>query len=500
MRNLNHNLLKALTLLTTILTAMSTFAATWEVGPGRAYESPAALSEAGVIDDGDTVLIYGNHVYEDSEAVVLWRNNDLTIRGILVDGKRPIMDTTGYYTYLSEISMNLDEIWELRGDLMVVENIEFTGANQGSPGNDSGGVGAGIGIRCPDSTLNSCANRVTIRNCYFHHNEVGLQAFVGYPGNNIELTVEGCEFAFSGDLDSNWSPIGGWAYSHNVYIGRIKKFIMKSSYSHSAMLGHEVKSRARENHILYNRIATGTIAPFNTGSCNIDIPNAGLTYVIGNELYKGPDSDNYSSIQYGCESTANSIKDIYIYHNTFVSDDRGRGLRLCGSDTAQGTKIKIINNIYDGFTNDNADGIFRSEGSGSNFYTPLNNFASDNLTSGSLFVDRDEMNYLLAEHSPGINEGTHPGTAHGLNLTPLFEYVHPVQVNARPVSGALDLGAHEHVTLTSKLTNAILLMQVLCGLHPDTIADTTDIDSDMVLGLPEVLHFLQEIENRGTTQ
>ncbi|MEZ4527831.1 MAG: hypothetical protein R2941_18100 [Desulfobacterales bacterium] len=358
--------------------AQPAFAATWEVGPGKTYATPAALSQAKVVKDGDMVLIDGKHTYHDAEAVVLWKQNNLTIRGVLINGKRPIMDVTGYYTWLPEVGSDLDEIWEIRGNNVLVENIEFTGANQGSPGSDTGGVGAGIGVRCPDATVDTCTNRVTIKNCYFHHNEVGLQSF---SDADIDLTVEGCEFAFSGDLDSNWNIIigeqPGDVYSHNVYIGNIRKFTMKNSYSHGAYYGHEVKTRAKENHILFNRIATGSPVPFDTGSCNIDIPNAGLTYVIGNELYKGPHSDNYSSISYGCESGSNEKKELYVSHNTFVGDYSGaRGIRLCDKPTAQGTKIKIVNNILDNF-----GGIFRSENTSAGFCTELNNFTTDNVTS-----------------------------------------------------------------------------------------------------------------------
>ncbi len=465
--------------------AQPAVAATWQIGPGKTYATPAALSQAKVVQSGDTVLIDGNHTYNDAEAIVLWKQNNLTVRGVLIKGKRPVMDSTGYYTYLPELGTNLDEIWEIRGDNVLVENIEFTGANQGSAGSDTGGVGAGIGVRCPDSTVDTCTNRVTIRNCYFHHNEVGLQSF---SDANIDLTVEGCEFAFSGDLDSNWKIING-GYSHNVYIGNIKKFTMKNSYSHGAYLGHEVKSRAEENNILFNRIATGSPVPFNTGSCNIDIPNAGLTYVIGNELYKGPHSDNYSSIQYGCESGSNEKKELYVSHNTFVGDYSGAiGIRLCDNPTAQGTKIKIVNNIFDNFR-----GIIRCESSNANFYTPLNNFTTDNRTSGALFVNRTEKDWHLSAGSAGIDIGVNPGTANGVSLLPLYEYLHQNQLVSRASDGHADMGAHEYGEGGTGLQYAIVILKVAAGIDTGTLPENLDKDSDGLIGLSDAIFILQEV-------
>ncbi len=467
--------------------AQPAFAATWQVGPGKTYATPAALSQAKVVQSGDTVLIDGNRTYNDAEAVVLWKQNSLTIRGVLINGKRPVMDTTGYYTWLPEVGSDLDEIWEIRGDNVLVENIEFTGANQGKPGSDTGGVGAGIGVRCPDATVNTCTNRVTIKNCYFHHNEVGLQSFSSAP---IDLTIEGCEFAFSGDLDSNWKIISD-QYSHNVYIGNIKKFTMKNSYSYGAYFGHEVKTRARENHILFNRIATGSPVPFDTGSCNIDIPNAGLTYVIGNELYKGPHSDNYSSIQYGCESGSNQTKELYVSHNTFVGDYSGaRGIRLCDSATAQGTKIKIVNNIFDKF-----GGIIRSESSDANFYTPLNNFTADNITAGALFVNRTEKDWHLLSGSAGINTGANPGTANGISLLPLHEYLYKNQLVSRVSDGHPDMGAHEYGSgaTGTGLQDAIVTLKVLSGVDTGSLPENLDRNSDGLVGLSDAIFILQEV-------
>ena len=43
-------------------------------------------------------------------------------------------------------------------------------------------------------------------------------------------------------------------HSHGLYIGQARRFVLKGSHVKGTDLGHQVKSRALENYILYNRI------------------------------------------------------------------------------------------------------------------------------------------------------------------------------------------------------------------------------------------------------
>ena len=67
--------------------------------------------------------------------------------------------------------------------------------------------------------------------------------------------------------------------SHNIYVNQVAQFTLKFSYSHDAIIGHLVKSRAYQNSILYNRFTgeSGTssykldcrteIVPTSLGTC-----------------------------------------------------------------------------------------------------------------------------------------------------------------------------------------------------------------------------------------
>ena len=115
----------------------------------------------------------------------------------------------------------------------------------------------GAGIRMQGTNL-------TITHCYFHDNENGILA-----GDNplSDILIEYSVFSDNGFGDG---------LSHNMYINRIQSFILRYSYSHNAIVGHTVKSRAQNTSILFNRIMDE-----NNGNASflIDIPNLSLIHI-----------------------------------------------------------------------------------------------------------------------------------------------------------------------------------------------------------------------------
>jgi hypothetical protein len=83
-------------------------------------------------------------------------------------------------------------------------------------------------------------------------------------------------------------------YEHNMYIGSgYRSFTLRYSYTHGAINGHNIKTRARNNYILYNRImdlADGT------SSYDIDVAQGGPTIIMGNLIEGGPAKVNHSMI------------------------------------------------------------------------------------------------------------------------------------------------------------------------------------------------------------
>jgi len=381
LKNLTHFLMVS------VLMTQSIVAATIKVGPSRAVTSPSAA--ASLANDGDVVEIDAG-TYTNA-AIGTWTQNNLTIRGV---GGRPVMNVTGI-----SIS-NRKAIWVIQGNNTNVENIEFTGA--AVPDHN------GAGIRQEGDHL-------TVRSCYFHHNE---NAILESNKPNSEITVECCELAHHGYGDG---------YSHNIYIGRCRKFIFRYNYSHHSLTGHLVKTRADDNHIMYNRI---TDESDGQSSYLLDIPEGGLSYVIGNLFHEGAQSPNSSSFSYARENRNNPIQQLFVVNNTFVSD-RGNSANAIPINVGGTPEVTIVNNIFD------------------NYGTVINGAHTGSVTNnlsgtGIGFVNRAVCDYQLESGSLAINEGIDPGTVSGFALTPAQEYVHPCNGRARPAVGALDLGAYEY--------------------------------------------------------
>jgi hypothetical protein len=353
-----------------------------QVGPTRTYKVPSEA--ASVAKDGDIIEIDAGDYLGDTAT---WKQNNLTLRGV---GEKAHLIANGQ-------SAGGKAIWVIQGNNTTLENIEFSGATVPDQN--------GAGIRQE-------GNNLTVRFCYFHDNEEGILA-----GDNpsSEILIEYSEFGYNGFGDG---------YSHNLYINHIAKFTMQYCYSHHAKVGHLVKSRALENHILYNRILDEADG---TSSYSIDLPNGGLAYVISNLVQQGPATQNPVIVTYAEEGATNPKQELYLVNNTIVNDHSS------GSDTflrLQGTPAGITtNNLF--------------IGSGTPFSGTIS--ADHNLQDlVGLIISRTGYDYHLTAGSSAINAGRDPGSANGISLTPAWEYVHPMSREVRIMVGAIDVGAYEY--------------------------------------------------------
>jgi MYXO-CTERM domain-containing protein len=379
------------------LTSMSSvaFGATLQVGAGKTYAKPCAAFAAAAA--GDIVEIDAGTYTSDACNVGTGKDN-LTIRGV---GGRPKMDATGY-----AIS-NGKAIWVVNSDKITIENIEFMGASVPDMN------GAGIRIE---------AANLTIRNCYFHDNEDGILG--GPPADGTgEVLVEYSEFDHNGLGDG----CNNGGCTHNMYLNHFAKFTLQYSWSHNVETAHLVKTRAWASYILYNRIGSEGNT---TTSIQIDMPNGGLAYVIGNTIQKDASAGNGFLIDFAEEGASNPTQKLYVVGNTLVD---GKSSTFIGFPS--GTDVSGI-----------VDNIFVGAG------TPLSSGtlpAANLVGQDPLFVAATTYDYHLSAGSPAIGKGVDPGTGSGFSLMPVFEYVHPLKAAARKSGGALDLGAFQFGTDTS---------------------------------------------------
>jgi hypothetical protein len=361
------------------------------VGPTRAYTTPSAGFAAA--QNGDIVEIDAG-LYSGDVATIT--KNNLIIRGV---GGRAHVDANGN-------NAGGKGIWVIQGTNTTVQNVEFSGATVVDQN--------GAGIRQEGDGL-------VVSNCYFHDNEDGI--LTGASATS-DILIEYSEFAYNGYGDG---------YSHNMYIGNIRKFTLRYCYSHHSKIGHIVKTRARENYILYNRLMDESDG---TSSYTVDMPDGGLTYLIGNLIQQGPLTDNSGIIAYAEEGGSNPIQHFYVVNNTIVND-RSAGTFISISGSAPATSALIVNNVFVG----NGTQL-----SGTGVRT--NNLVLD----GTQLVNRANFDYHLVPGSSAIDAGIDPGTGDGFSLTPVYQYVHPASRQTRSVAGALDVGAYEYTGSTNSLS------------------------------------------------
>lgn len=350
------------------------------VGPGRAIQRVADAAD--IAQDGDVVEIDAGLYPGD---VSVWYQDNITLRGV------------GGYAHLRADGQYVQGkgIWVLAGNNAVVENIEFSEVTVPDQN--------GAGIRADGFNLVVC-------NGYFHDSEEGILGGAG------DVVVEYSEFDNNGFGDG---------FSHNMYILDAERFTLRYTYTHHARVGHNVKTRARENYILYNRVMDEVSG---NSSYAVDIPNGGLSYVIGNLLQQGPSTENFAIVNYGTEGLSGGrTHNLYVVNNTFVND-RGSGVFI---QAAGGTSlIDLTNNLF--------------VGSGSLVSGASATETTNVQTTSPGLVDIDQYDYRLTAGSVAIDGGTAPGIGNGFNLTPEFQYLHPQSREDRPVDSAIDVGAYEY--------------------------------------------------------
>jgi hypothetical protein len=103
---------------------------------------------------------------------------------------------------------------------------------------------------------------------------------------------------------------------------------------------------------VYNRFSstpageTGSTAA-GKPSYEIDLPNAGTSYVIGNVIQQPSANSNPTLLAYGEEGASNPGKDLYVVNNTFLNDDSSSGtFVMVGSSVT--TPALLQNNIFGG--------------------------------------------------------------------------------------------------------------------------------------------------------
>lgn len=393
MRQLSSSFLRNSFLVVGFASALPVSAAILSVGPGQTYATPCKAFA--VAKSGDIVQIQGNTTYSGDVCGISASN--LTIRGV---NGRPKINASG------KNAMGKG-IWVIKGNNVVVENVEMFGAKVADRN--------GAALRLEGSNF-------TLRNAFLHDNENGI---LSNAVATSKIVIEYSEFGHNGYGDGK---------SHNLYIGKSASLTFRYNYSHDAHVGHNLKSRAIVNTIAYNRFSstpagqTGTTAS-GKPSYEIDLPNAGTSYIIGNVIHQPASHNNPTLVAYGMEGASNPGHDLYVVNNTFLNDDSARGY-FVAVGTSVTKKVLLQNNIFGG------TGTVTTQ-SGAIEKT---NYRA--LAPG--FVNRAAWDLRPTANGLVANAGSTPGYAStGVSLKPGAVYKHSASGSTRSTVKTIDIGAYE---------------------------------------------------------
>lgn len=349
------------------------------VGPGRALQKPSQAAR--VARNGDHVLIDAG-VYRRDAAV--WRANGLRIRAV---GGPVVLRADGAHAQGKGT-------WVIAGRDTEIEGIAFEGAAV-PDGNGAGIRHQGVGL--------------TIRRCRFEDNQMGLLS--GHKRDD-EILIEESVFARNGP---------GPGPNHNLYVGRIAKLVVRGSSLHHARVGHNVKSRARVTHLLYNRIMDEADG---NSSYAVDIPHGGDALLVGNLVQQGPLTENWALVSFGAQGRHHKYNRLRMAHNTLVNDaPDGIFVHVHPGQI----EVSLVNNLM--------------VGAGKTYVGVNAKNARDVRLVSSPFLDAASFDYRLRDDPTVVDRAVAlpPGMPR-----PEWEYRHTARLVARPVVGkAPDVGALE---------------------------------------------------------
>lgn len=353
--------------------------ATMVVGPG---EPVSSITEAARLARDGEVIDIRPGTYRGQPAV--WTQDRLLIRGT---GERPVMLADGRHA-------EGKGLWVVRGGEVRIENIEFRGARVPA--------GNGAGIRFE-------RGRLSVDGCRFIDNEMGI-----LTANSSEqtLAVSNSEFADA--------PRHAGQLHHLLYVGAIGKFVLRGSRFSGGYLGHLVKSRARESHVLYNMLVDSEDGK---ASYELEFPDGGQVFVIGNAIGQSAGTDNPAIVAYGAENRRWPENALYLVHNTLANGRHAGDFLRVWSERFAGVEVWQINNLLVG------DG---------NFFPPAQGrFEGNQRVSRADLIETGGTPLRLVAQSPLRGSVRPPGRVHGVDLMPTAEFTWPA--GSRPLRGGSSL-------------------------------------------------------------
>lgn len=335
-----------------------------KVGPQRPVKSLASAAKLAV--DGMLIEVDAGDYVGDAAA---WTQNDLSLKAV---GGRVRVISSG-------VTVQGKGLFVTTGERMRIEGFDFSGAFV--PDRN------GAGIRLERGSLH-------LLDCSFKDNENGV---LTSNDPTIRLEIDDCEFGTIVRRDGQ---------NHNCYVGAIAYLRVTGSYFHHGQAGHLLKSRARVNHIFYNRLSDEIGG---AASYELEFPNGGQALVVGNLIQQGSGTENPHLVSFGIEGYTWPGQALHLINNTLIDLRPSSGVYLRVSPGP--AQVRVINNVLAGNPVFNIGGHWEAR---NNFIVELN-----------AFVLASRGDYGLKPDAKLRGKAIDPGAADGLSLLPTRQFQYP---------------------------------------------------------------------------
>ncbi len=275
------------------------------VGPSKRFSNIQSAIDTAA--SGDVIEVHAGDYHGDVAVIDM---PHLTIRGL---GAGAVFHADGKHREGKAMLV-------VRGDV-VLENLEFRGARVP--------VGNGAGIRFE-------RGRLTVRRCRFFDNEMGI---LTANDPSMQLDVVNCDFGSA--------PQHEGMLHHLLYVGTIGDFSIRGSRFGAGWRGHLLKSRARRNRVIDNRLDD---RPSGAASYELEFPNGGDNVVVGNLIAQSAFTQNPDLLSMGAEARDGMTGSLVLENNIFINmaSPNARFVHVWTDRLAGEVPVRMVNNRFVG--------------------------------------------------------------------------------------------------------------------------------------------------------
>ncbi len=271
---------------------------TLEVGTGKEF---ARMEDANAVAKaGDLILVYPREDGKPYEqTAVMIRQPGLTFRAVpAAEGDWVRVSGTGFeYSGRGQTPRAIFQ-FNRGSDGGVLEGFELSGAHNASHN------GAGVRI--------NQANRVTIRRCRIHHNDMGIMSNGdGTPAAGVNQLIERCRVHHNGALEDP-------GYNHNFYLGGTD-VTLRFCEIYASLTGHNVKSRAHQTWVEYCYVHDSANREFDlVDAVDTARPDSDAV-IMGCVIAKAPEcAGNRGVVHFGQDGGGEHDGGLYLVHNSII--------------------------------------------------------------------------------------------------------------------------------------------------------------------------------------